>query len=90
MPEAKPPEFRRRGVELDRQRLKPTAQIAHILGIAETCLRRGMSRMTTIPAEPRVSPQTGPRGYQGSTTPRGATWLGGCRGSCVLSVLPAY
>jgi transposase-like protein len=44
MPAAKPPEFRRRAVELARQREKPIAQIAHDLGIAETCLRRWMKQ----------------------------------------------
>ena len=40
MPAAKPPEFRRRAVELARRREKPIAEIAHNLGIAESCLRR--------------------------------------------------
>jgi len=44
MPAAKPPEFRRRAVELARQREKPIAQVAHDLGIAETCLRRWMKQ----------------------------------------------
>ncbi len=44
MPGAKPPEFRRRAVELARQREKPIAQIARDLGIAETCLRRWMKQ----------------------------------------------
>jgi transposase len=44
MPAAKPPEFRRRAVELARQREKPIAQIAGDLGIAETCLRRWMKQ----------------------------------------------
>jgi len=44
MPAAKPPEFRRRAVELARQREKPIAQIARDLGIAETCLRRWMKQ----------------------------------------------
>jgi transposase len=42
MPAAKPLEFRRRAVELARQREKPIAEIAHDLGIAESCLRRWM------------------------------------------------
>ena len=40
MPAAKPPEFRRRAVELARRRDKPIAAIAADLGIAESCLRR--------------------------------------------------
>jgi transposase-like protein len=39
MPAAKPPEFRRRAVELARRREKSIAEIAHDLGIAESCLR---------------------------------------------------
>src|SRR3712207_9151196 len=40
MPAAEPPEFRRRAVELARRREKSIAEIAHDLGIAESCLRR--------------------------------------------------
>ncbi len=42
MPAAKPPEFRRRAVELARSGQYPVAKIAHDLGIAESCLRRWM------------------------------------------------
>jgi transposase-like protein len=42
MPVAKPPEFRRRAVELARLREKPIAVIAADLGISESCLRRWM------------------------------------------------
>lgn len=42
MPAAKPPEFRRRAVELARAKDKPVAQIASDLGIAESYLRRWM------------------------------------------------
>ena len=42
MPAAKPPEFRRRAVELARRREQPIAQIARDLGISESCLRRWM------------------------------------------------
>jgi transposase len=42
MPAAKPPEFRRRAVELARLREKPIAQIAKDLQISESCLRRWM------------------------------------------------
>ncbi len=40
MPAAKPPEFRRRAVELARRREQPIAQIAKDLAISESCLRR--------------------------------------------------
>ena len=40
MPAAKPPEFRRRAVELARRPEQPIAKIASDLGIAESCLRR--------------------------------------------------
>jgi len=42
MPAAKPPEFRRRAVELARLREQPIAQISKDLGISESCLRRWM------------------------------------------------
>jgi transposase len=44
MPAAKPPEFRRRAVELARRREKPIAETAHDLGIAESCLRRWLKQ----------------------------------------------
>ncbi len=40
MPPAFPPEFRRRAVELFREREKPVAKLASELGISESCLRR--------------------------------------------------
>lgn len=43
MPAAKPPEFRRRAVELARQGEQPVAKIAQDLGISESCLRRWMA-----------------------------------------------
>lgn len=42
MPRPHPLEFRRRAVELARERPKPIAQIASDLGISESCLRRWM------------------------------------------------
>ena len=42
MPAARPPEFRRRAVELARRREQPVAQIAKDLGVSESCLRRWM------------------------------------------------
>ena len=42
MAAAKPPEFRRRAVELARRRDQPVAKVASDLGIAESCLRRWM------------------------------------------------
>jgi transposase len=44
MPRAHPPEFRQRAVELARERVKPLAEIAHDLGIAESCLRNWMKQ----------------------------------------------
>lgn len=43
MPAAKPPEFRRRAVELARRGDQPVAQIGKDLGISESCLRRWMA-----------------------------------------------
>jgi transposase len=43
MPAAKPPEFRRRAVELARGGDQPVARIAKDLGISESCLRRWMA-----------------------------------------------
>jgi len=40
MPTAKPPEFRRRAVDLVRQGEQSVPQIAKDLGISESCLRR--------------------------------------------------
>ena len=39
MPPAHPPGFRRRAIELARERAKPIAQIAADIGISESCLR---------------------------------------------------
>ena len=44
MPAAKPPEFRRRAVELVRRWEKSITAIAHDLGIAESCLRRWLKQ----------------------------------------------
>lgn len=44
MPAAKPPEFRRRAVELAREGDKPIAQLARDLGISESGLRRWMAQ----------------------------------------------
>ena len=44
MPGPRPPEFRRRAVELARLREKPIAQIAKDLQISESCLRRWMDQ----------------------------------------------
>ncbi len=43
MPAAKPPEFRRRAVELARRGEQSIVQIAKDLGISESCLRRWMA-----------------------------------------------
>jgi transposase len=44
MPAPRPPEFRRRAVELARERAKPIRQITIDLGISESCLRRWMDQ----------------------------------------------
>jgi transposase len=44
MPAAHPPEFRRRAVELARERVKPIAVLARDLGISESCLRNWMAK----------------------------------------------
>lgn len=54
MPVAKPPEFRRRAVELARLRQEPIKDVASDLKIAESCLRRWMRGMTSTPAGWRV------------------------------------
>ncbi len=42
MPRPHPPEFRRRAVELARERAKPVSEIARDLGISDSCLRNWM------------------------------------------------
>jgi transposase len=44
LPAPFPPEFRRRAVELARERARPVAQIAAGLGISESGLRRWMAQ----------------------------------------------
>ncbi|MFF2267052.1 transposase [Cellulosimicrobium cellulans] len=44
MPAAKPPEFRRRAVDLARRGDAPVRQVATDLGISESCLRRWMAQ----------------------------------------------
>ncbi len=44
MPAPHPPEFRRRAVELARQRTKPVAELAKELRISESCLRNWMAQ----------------------------------------------
>ena len=44
MPAPHPAEFRRRAVELAREKTAPVAQIAKDLGISESCLRNWMAR----------------------------------------------
>ena len=39
MPRPHPPGFRRRAVELAREKAKPISALAHDLGISESCLR---------------------------------------------------
>ncbi len=44
MPAPHPPEFRRRAVELARERTVPIVQLSRELGISESCLRSWMAR----------------------------------------------
>ena len=44
MPAPHPPEFRRRAVELARQKAKPVAELAKELQISESCLRNWMAQ----------------------------------------------
>ena len=44
VPAAKPPEFRRRAVDLARSGQQPVVKIASDLGISESCLRRWMAQ----------------------------------------------
>ena len=44
MPAPYPREFRRRAVELARERAKPLAQLARELGVAESGLRRWLAQ----------------------------------------------
>lgn len=44
MPAPHPPEFRRRAVELARERSKTVAELAKDLGISESCLRNWMAQ----------------------------------------------
>jgi transposase len=44
MPAPHPPEFRKRAVELARDRAKPIKQLAADLQISESCLRNGMAQ----------------------------------------------
>ena len=44
MPRPHPPEFRRRAVELARERSKPISEIARDLGISDSCLRGWMAK----------------------------------------------
>ena len=71
MPRPKPPEFRRRAVELARLREKPIREIAPDLGIAESCLRNWMQQADVDAGTPRGSRRT--------SVP---SWCG-CGASCV-------
>lgn len=44
MPRPHPPEFRRRAVELAREKAKPVAELARDLGISESCLRNWVAK----------------------------------------------
>ena len=44
MPRPHPPEFRARAIELARERAKPIAELAHDLGISDSCLRNWVAK----------------------------------------------
>ena len=44
MPAPHPPEFRKRAVELARERAKPIRELARDIGISESCLRNWMTQ----------------------------------------------
>lgn len=44
VPAPRPPEFRRRAVELAREGTKPVAELAKDLGISESCLRNWVTQ----------------------------------------------
>ncbi len=44
MPAPHPPEFRRRAIELARERTKPIAELAKDLRISESCLRNWLAQ----------------------------------------------
>lgn len=44
MPAPHPVEFRRRAVELARERVKPIAQLARDIGVSESCLRNWVAQ----------------------------------------------
>ena len=44
MPAPHPPEFRRRAVELARERAKPISQLARDVGVSESCLRSWLAQ----------------------------------------------
>ena len=71
MPRAKPPEFRRRAVELARLREKPIREIAPDLGIAESCLRRWMQQADVD------------QGHRDGSRRTSVRSLCGCGASCV-------
>jgi len=44
VPRPHPPEFRRRAVELAREKAKPISQLARDLGVSDSCLRNWMAK----------------------------------------------
>jgi transposase-like protein len=88
MPAAKPPEFRRRAVELARLREKPVAEIAHGLGIAESCPRRWM-KQDDIDAGRAEGLSTDERAELVRPTCSGAVYAAGHAGMGRLAQQPA-
>ena len=50
MPPPHPAEFRRRAIELARQRTKPMAEVAKDLRVSESCLRNWVAKPTPASA----------------------------------------
>jgi transposase-like protein len=55
VPAPHPPEFRRRAVELAREKTKPVAELAKDLRISESCLRNWMAQAE--PSMAGIAPQ---------------------------------
>ena len=80
MPAAKPPEFRRRAVDLARRGDASVRQVAKDLGISESCLRRWMAQ-DDVDAGRRegLTSEVNRRGFRAvfmlAAAPGGGQWL---------------
>lgn len=75
MPAPRPPEFRRRAVELARQRTKPVAEVAKELRISESCLRNWMAQADTDDAGSDAPKLTSPEKRELAELRREKRWL---------------